>query len=101
METDKEKLQRLVANTPPSVFHSLYLSLALGALLGLRGILLWVVNGNFTAKSFLFTATIAGFFVFNGFSLMTKSRFSYVLLVAFTFPHVAGSVAGTVHLGHF
>lgn len=96
--TDREQILQKVRNTPKRVFWAVYLSVLLGVLLVVRAAILQVTAGTFSGKSLLFTALTVGFFAFNGLSLLGKSRFSYVLLVAFTLLPALGALAGAVHL---
>lgn len=50
MATDRERLKEKVRNTPKQVFLSLYLSIALGLLLGVHAVLLSVSMGRSTGK---------------------------------------------------
>jgi hypothetical protein len=63
-----------------------------------RATILQVTAGTFSAKSLIFTAMIVGFFGFNGLSLLSKSRLSYVLLAVSALLPAPGSLAGALHL---
>ncbi|MGH9875667.1 MAG: hypothetical protein ACRD9S_24690 [Pyrinomonadaceae bacterium] len=97
-KTDRERLKELVKQTPKQVFLALYLSVALGMLLGLRGIFLRMSQGAFSGKSLMFTLLVFGFFTVNGLSLLSRSRWAYVSLAIFSLLPLLGSLAGAVHL---
>ena len=98
MATDRELLKEKVKNTPAPVFLSLYLSIALGLLLGVRAILISISVGRSPGKSLLFAVIQFAFFTFNGLSLLTKSRWGYMLIAIFALLPLLGSFAGALHL---
>ena len=98
MATDRELLKEKVKNTPKPVFLALYLSVALGLLLGTRAILVSISVGRSPGKSILFAVIQFAFFTFNGLSLLTKSRWGYGLIAIFALLPLLGSLAGALHL---
>ncbi|MDX6613629.1 MAG: hypothetical protein QOD75_2815 [Blastocatellia bacterium] len=97
-QIDREPLQQKIKNTPQRVFWSLYLSVLLGLLLGVRATILQVTAATFSVKTLFFTAMMVGFFAFNGLSLLGRSRWSYALLAVFALLPALGSLAGAIHL---
>ena len=98
MPTDPELLKEKVKNTPKPVFLALYLSVALGLVLGTRAILVSISVGRSPGKSILFAVIQFAFFTFNGLSLLTKSRWGYMLIAIFALLPLLGSFAGALHL---
>ena len=98
MPTDPELLKEKIKNTPKSVFLALYLSIALGLLLGGRAILVSISVGRSPGKSILFAVIQFAFFTFNGLSLLTRSRWGYMLIAIFALLPLLGSLAGALHL---
>lgn len=98
MPTDPELIREKVKNTPKPVFLALYLSVALGLLLGTRAILMSISVGRSPGKSILFALIQFAFFTFNGLSLLTRSRWGYMLIAIFALLPLLGSLAGSLHL---
>ncbi|SRR6266516_665389 len=98
MPTDRDLLKEKVKNTPKPVFLALYLSVALGLLLGVRAILVSISVGRSPGKSLLFAVIQFAFFAFNGLSLLTRSRWGYMLIAIFALLPLLGSFAGALHL---
>lgn len=95
MSQNPEEIIKLL---PGSVKKATLAVLLFGIFQATRMILVQLAQNQFSTRSLFFAALAGGFFIFNGFGLFTRSKASFIFIVAFSLLLILPLLAAPIHL---